>query len=145
MNASLLLGLALVIGAPAKEPPKKEEPSIVGEWFAESAVMAGMPAPKAPDMMKFNFTKDGELIVREGGNKDEAGKYTLDPKKKPMEMDLIPPARSKEMNILAIYKLEGDTLTICAARQGKRPTEFASTAENQCMLLVLKRAKKEKE
>jgi uncharacterized protein (TIGR03067 family) len=144
MNATLMLGIALLVGAPIKEADKKEELSVVGDWVAESATMAGMEEPKRDKTMLFTFTKEGKLIVNERG-RDEAGGYTIDTKKKPMEMDLIPPEKVKDQNLLAIFKLEKDTLTICASREGKRPTDFTSTAENKQMLVVLKKVKKEKE
>jgi uncharacterized protein (TIGR03067 family) len=145
MNATLMLGLALLVGAPIKDGPKKDEPTIVGEWVVESMVAEGMPAPKDELGIVFSFSKEGQLTVHENkGGKEEAGKYTIDLKKKPSEMDLIPPEKVKDKTILAIVKIEGDTLTICADRKGNRPTEFTSTPENKTMLLVLKRVKKEK-
>ena len=145
MNTSLVLSLALIVGAPAKEAPKKEEPSVVGEWVAESGVVAGEVMPKNEKLPTFIFTKDGKLTVVEGNkkDKDDTGGYKIDTTKKPAELDLIPPPAVKDRNILAIFKIEGDTLTICAKRDGTRPTEFVSTKENQAMLIVLKRVKKD--
>ena len=38
MSPSLLVGLALAVGAPAPKGPPKKDPPIVGEWVAQSAV-----------------------------------------------------------------------------------------------------------
>ncbi len=144
MNATLMLGLALVVSAPIKDPPKKDEPSIVGEWFAQSGVAAGVPLPPPKEALKFTFTKDGKLLIKEGTKGDE-GKYKSDATKKPAELDLIPPEDKPKPTLSAIYKLEDDKLIICMLRDGsgKRPTSFESTKDNGYMLLTFTRAKKE--
>jgi hypothetical protein len=44
---------------------------------------------------------------------------------------------------LGIYKLDGDTLTICLeARGNERPTEFATKEGSVANLIVLKRVQK---
>jgi uncharacterized protein (TIGR03067 family) len=143
MTPSLFVGLALVVGAPTKKEPAKEPPSIVGEWVPESAVRGGKP-DNPPAGTSITFTSDGKAIMKEGGDrKPEEGTYKADPKKTPAEIDIAPPAADKGPTILAIYKIEGDTLTVCLTLGGERPKEFASPPGSEVMLITCKRAKKE--
>ena len=93
MYSSLLLGLALSVGAPAaKEAPKKEVPSIVGEWIGEKAVAGGKENPVPEGGISFTFTADGKLKVKAGANeKPEAATYKIDTKKTPFEIDIEAP------------------------------------------------------
>jgi uncharacterized protein (TIGR03067 family) len=139
----LLLGLAIGIGAPAvKDPPKKDPPSIVGEWVPQSAVIGGKNDPP-PAGTTFEFTKDGKAIMKEPGSKGDEMNYSVDLKKDPMEIDLKESAGMKEMVMPGILKIDGDTLTICIAMVGERPKTFASPANSNNMLITMKRAKKD--
>jgi uncharacterized protein (TIGR03067 family) len=145
--SSLLVGLALTVGAPAvkeKEPAKSA--SIVGEWTGEKAVVGGKELPVPEGGVAMTFTEDGKLIVREGKvERTENGSYKIDAKKDPAEIDLMPPADKKDPTIAGIYKVDGDTLTLAFTRGapgGARPTKFESPADSPIMVLTLKRAKK---
>lgn len=136
----LPLILALTIAAPAQKEGAKEPPSIVGEWIGATGIRDGKPKPPPPGTAMI-FEKEGALILTEGGKApEEKGTYKLDPKKSPAEMDLSPPG--KERTMLAIYKIEGDTLTIAFSMGNDRPKEFASPAGSGIMLITLKRAAK---
>ncbi len=141
----LLVALALVAGAPnKKDPPAKDPPSIVGEWTGESAVAGGKPKPAPDGGITFTFAADGKLFVREGNrDKPEEGTYKSDPKKSPGEIDLVPQLGGKAPTLQGIYKIEGDTLTLCFTLGGERPMEFASPAGSETMVITCKRAKKE--
>lgn len=143
MNTSLLVGFAIVIGAPAKkEAPAKEPPSLVGEWVGESAVRGGKP-DNPPAGTTITFAADGKVFMKEGGDaKAEEGTYKVDIKKMPAELDLVPSLADKAPTLVAIYKIEGDTLTIALTLGGERPKEFASPPGSQVMLVTCKRAKK---
>src|SRR5947207_1681192 len=124
----VLLSLAVVVGAPgAKDPPKKEPPSIVGEWNFESMIFGGTPMP-APEGAKLEFTKDGKCIAYEKADKPDESKYTVDAKKEPNEIDIKESGGMKDMVMAGIYKIEGDTLTICMSIAGDRPKTFESPA-----------------
>ena len=145
MSASLLVGLALVVGAPAKkDSPAKEPPSLVGEWAAVSGVSDGKPDNPEPGTT-ITFTADGKVLLKEGKDdrKDEQVTYKCDPKKDPAEIEIVPPAKEKEPTMLGIYKIEGDKLILCLSMGGERPKEFASAAGSKFMLVTCKRAKKE--
>ena len=81
-------------------------------------------------------------VVEGGKERDEHGTYKLDAKKKPAEIDITPP--KEDGTHLGIFKIDGDTLTICMSDKGasERPTKFESPEGSKVMLLTLKRAKK---
>ncbi|HJZ91377.1 MAG TPA: TIGR03067 domain-containing protein [Gemmataceae bacterium] len=144
MYSSLLLGLAVAVGAPGKDAPK-EKASIVGTWNGEKAVAGGKDLPVPEGGVSFTFTEDGKVMVTEGKReKPDTGTYKLDPKKDPAEIDLTPPPEKKEKVVLGIYKLDGDTLTLCFGKDGgARPTKFESPEGSQVIVITLQRAKKE--
>lgn len=146
MYSSLLVGLAIAVGAPAvKEPPAKA-PSIVGQWTGEKAVAGGKELPVPAGGISFTFEEDGKLHIREGmRDKVDTGSYKLDAKKDPAEIDLMPPADKKEPVVSGIYKLDGDTLTFAFSRGapgGARPTKFESPEGSEVIVMTLKRVKK---
>jgi uncharacterized protein (TIGR03067 family) len=140
----MLIGLAVTIGAPGtKDPPKKDPPSIVSEWVGEKAVSGGRVKPAPEGGIVFSFSADGMLTVTEARReKPEAVPYKLDAKKSPAEIDITP---QKEEKVLGIYKIEGDTLTICFAGgpDAKRPSKFESPEGERIILMTFKRAKKD--
>src|SRR5262245_34346883 len=100
MYSSLLLGLAVAVGAPGKDAPK-EKPSIGGAWNGEKAVAGSEDLPVPEGGVWFTFTEDGKVMVTEGKReKPDTGTYKLDPKKDPAEIDLTPPPEKKEKMVL---------------------------------------------
>jgi uncharacterized protein (TIGR03067 family) len=144
MYPSLLTALALVAGAPAaKDPPKKDTNPLLGEWTGEKAETGGMPLPVPVGGMTMEFKPDGKVVMTDAGKPPEEGGYKADPKKDPHEIDIVPPAAGgKVMTMLGIYKVDGDTLTVCLAAAGERPKKFESAAGQATLLLTFKRAKK---
>jgi uncharacterized protein (TIGR03067 family) len=148
MSATLLIGLALAVGAPGpKETPKKEA-TIVGEWIGEKAIAGGKELPVPPGGISFTFMADGQMMVKEGVKREKAdtGSYKLDPKKDPAEIDLVPPMKKNDPIVQGIYKLDGDTLILCFGRgaPGKeRPKKFESPEGSDLIVITMKRAKKD--
>jgi uncharacterized protein (TIGR03067 family) len=138
-----ILILALAVAAPAaKEPPKKDEPTLVGVWAAESGIKNGRPDTNPTDAT-LEFTADGKVTLKEKG-RDITGTYTSDPKKDPPELDLTLSAGGMSIAMPGIFKIEKDTLTICLVPTGDRPKRFESVEGSMNMLLTLKRTKPEK-
>lgn len=138
----LVAGLALLVAAPAtKDPPKKEPPSLVGVWNIESAVKGGKAEPSDAEG-SLEFTKDGNAILKERGKAINAT-YKSDAKKSPAEMDLTISDRGMSFTMNGIYKFDGESLIICLAFMGERPTKFESPERAMTVLLTLKRAKKD--
>jgi uncharacterized protein (TIGR03067 family) len=142
MTPAVLFGLVLTVAAPDKDAAKKESPSIVGEWDGEKSVRGGMERPIPDGGVKVTFTTDGKMLFKEGNKDQETGSYKLDATKSPGEIDITPP--KEDGTLIGIFKIDGDTLTICLADKGSsdRPTKFESLAGTNVMLVTLKRVKK---
>lgn len=146
MTPTVLIGLTLAVAAPApKEAPKKDPPSLVGDWAVQSAVRGGK-VEKDDGPASITFTADGKLRVREGKReKPEEIPYTHNPKKDPAEIDLTEPGGGMKGGevMKGIYRIDGDTLLLCLSMEGDRPTTFDSPAGANRILVTLKRVKKE--
>jgi uncharacterized protein (TIGR03067 family) len=141
MTTTLFVGLALAVAAPiGKDPPKKDGPTLVGEWTVESVVKGGKPAPEDRDGA-LEFTADGKAILKER-SKTITGTYSSDAKKDPAEVDITLEEQGMRITLSGIYKFEKDTLTVCFAFQAERPKAFETPEATMTVLLTLKRAKK---
>lgn len=130
-----LLAITVTLSAPAGKEAKAEPGKIEGNWIVEKYIQGG----KEDENRKgshFTF-KDGEVSVQEEGGKGIA--YKVDPKANPATLDLTFIAV-----IPAIYKVDGDTLTICfpKGKKGERPKKFESPEGSEIVLMILKRDKK---
>jgi clostripain len=123
---------------------KQELERLQGEWIMVSREVRG---EKAPDEMvkQFKLTIRGnQWIVRSSQGEQAPTTLKIDPSRHPKSIDLTIRDGHKEMVLPGIYKLEGDTLTVCRATATgdvERPQEFKTTAE-EGLLIVWKRATK---
>ena len=132
------LALADKPAAAGQGADQKDEEKIVGTWAVVSEEHGGQKtAEEELKGLRLILAADGKLTQKQG-EREEEGAYKLDPAKAPKEIDVS--AHNKMLP--GIYKLEGDTLTLCADHGGaERPTEFASKAGTDVVLVVLKREK----
>lgn len=137
---SVLLVLAVMLGAPGpKDRPKKDVDPLLGEWVIEKAEVSGQPVSDKAGEWTMDFKAGGKIISRERANAPEEWEYTANPKKDPPEIDIIPAAKRKSPSMAGIYKVEGDTLTICVGDIDKRPTKFETSARNAQAIFTFKR------
>jgi uncharacterized protein (TIGR03067 family) len=144
MTTLLLFGLALATSAPAPKDAPKNESTIVGEWVVDSMTLGGLAGLKSPAGVKYEFTGDGHWLIHRGGGEARIEReYKLDSKTDPPSID-VSEGIAKPRVTLGIYRLEGNTLTLCFAGTGEadRPKTFESPAGSRVLLLVLKKVKK---
>src|SRR5262249_1316708 len=120
---------------------EKELEKLQGEWTMVSLEQRGR---KTPDenvrLMKLTVKGDQWIVSRQGGTGEQRETIKIDPSQNPGTLDMTGPAG---FTSLGIYKLEGDTLTLCRTIERgdiDRPHEFKTTPE-EGILVVWKRAK----
>ena len=139
-----LLALALLAADAAKDDAvKKELAKLQGTWKITAGESEGTSMPEA-------FLEGGRWSLKDNtysfelGDQSEQGKFKLDPSKMPATIDLeITAGNDKGKTQVGIYKLEGDTLTVCFAHPGdkERPTKFATKEGTDQLMFVFKRDK----
>ena len=143
--AALLLSLAVAAGDDKKtdDKPAADLKALAGKWKLEKAELGGKDALGFLKDLKFEIGEGGKYAIELGGQKD-IGTFSVDPSKKPAEMDIKgTEGPNKDKTIKAIYKLDGDTVTICyGLGGGDRPTKFETKEGTMQFLAVYKREKK---
>ncbi len=149
MRARLLLVVAagLLVAADTKDDAaKKELQKFKGTWVLVSGEMDGKPLTD-DQVKKSKITWDGDkatLVTPHQSDKPFEAKITVDPSKRPREMDWVRPAGpGAGVTMHAIYEFDGnDKYKVCFDPSGKeRPKEFATRAGTGHMLHVWKRQK----
>jgi uncharacterized protein (TIGR03067 family) len=141
MNA-IFLGLSLMAAAPGLKDPPAKPPTVEGEWTVESSLLGG----KSDGVMEMYpidkiVIADGNWYVVRGGDKGTGSTVVLDTKQNPPHLDLTYPGKG-EVATKGIYKLDGDTLTLCYVLNGDRPTKIESPPNSSVRMMTLKRLKK---
>lgn len=141
MSTHLLLALALAlpVGAPALKPAPKAPARnpLVGEWAFQALVADGEAEPNPGCTL--TFAADGYFVAQQDGRHEGSGRYTSDPSTDPPQVDMDQEAT--EGTLKGVWRLEGDTLTICLSEDSRRgrPSAFAAPAGSGYLLATFKR------
>jgi RNA polymerase sigma factor (sigma-70 family) len=139
-----------------KDKPKEDKPgadkqAIQGVWQVTDVETNDKKTPGLAGTLpkiktqQWTFTADKVTPWMPGEKDIPAVPYTLDPSKKPKEID-ITPEKGNDLQS-GVYSLEGDVLKLCFARPhgGPRPTELAADEAGKNILLTFKRVTADKE
>src|SRR5262245_15355975 len=145
MSPALLLAISLA--APALKDPKPAT-DLLGLWEYQQSFSNGKDAPSNRDApLRYEFRKDGTYVISEG-DKEIVGprEFHFDSKVSPATLDTqaTKSPRGDWAYALAIYKIEGDQLTICKVMPGKpRPTAFETEPGSPNYMMIFRRVKKD--
>jgi RNA polymerase sigma factor (sigma-70 family) len=119
--------------APKEEKPRSDKEALQGTWVE---VSRGKDGEKLPEDQRWKLVFDGDKVTVEGAKRRE-GTYTIDPEKKPKEIDLT--LGSLVLN--GIYERMGATLKTLW-REHDRPGLPADFDAEKGLLIVFKKEMK---
>ena len=125
---------------------KEEMDKLQGEWIMAALEQRG-EKPRAMTARQTKLTVVGNqwtVTPAAGQGPTRQWKFHVDPTQNPKAIDLALKVGNNEIIVPGIYKMEGDTLTVCrtqAAGDVERPREFKTTVE-EGMIIVWKRVQK---
>jgi uncharacterized protein (TIGR03067 family) len=145
MRTVLCLGLAGYLAAAGsaapvgKDPPPKGPP-IVGEWEFVSLTVNGRT--DLGDPFVWAFAADGTMVIRKYDKVLSGPRrgYALGADGDPAALDVIADTADAGTPVYrGLWKVDGDTLTICTGNDGPRPAAFDSPKGSQAFLYVFRR------
>src|SRR5262249_47226167 len=146
-------GVALVMagaaglrgGAAAQQEGARQEQlgKVQGKWVLVSVNIDGKTQEEDEIKDRFMVVKGEKATALYKDKERGTASLKVDPSKSPAHIDsTYEDGPAKGTTLKGIYKIEGDTLTICYGGFGKdRPTEFARKPGSGTILVVQKRAK----
>jgi uncharacterized protein (TIGR03067 family) len=124
--------------ASADEPLTDQE-QLQGTWVLTTLERDGKAVPKTQlGKLHLKITFHGNQVTFEYPDHTELGTYQVEPTANPKTMDVVTELDKSK----GIYRLDGDSLTICGVPNGEeRPAEFATKRGTRQTLFLLKRQK----
>jgi uncharacterized protein (TIGR03067 family) len=144
VTAWMIAGSIAVAGGELELAIKKDKAALQGTWKVTASVSKGEKSSADDIKNLFLIFKGDAILVREGGKTEEKFSYSLDPLKTTKELDLTLKVGPQKGRVdRAIYKIEGDKLTICIQtnKDAPRPREFRSPVGSELWLVTLERTK----
>src|SRR5258708_2120986 len=113
LRAALVLTM-FVLAASAHGDDKADQKASVGQWKIEKAELGGVDSLAALKEFTLEIPAEGKYTLRAGEKVLETGTVTVDSAKTPKQMDIkATDGPNKGKTILAVYKIDGDTMTVC--------------------------------
>jgi uncharacterized protein (TIGR03067 family) len=145
MRALMVIGIiGLLVGADApSDAVKKEMALFEGEWSLESGEREGQAFPEDTVKSMRREVKDGVSTVTIGDRVVIKSKFTVDPSKKPRQIDFEAiEGEAKGTKLHGVYEFDGDTLKLCLTLADQdRATDFTTKADSGRTLTVWKKVK----
>jgi uncharacterized protein (TIGR03067 family) len=129
---------------PASPGAAAQEKGLDGTWVTESMEDSGSKTP-ADETKRWSMVLEGtKFTLRYEGKKHSTGTVKHNPAATPKTIEFtFADGPWNGQTFVGIYKVEGDTYTMCYAEKGRTtPTTFTTKPETATMLVVYKREKK---
>lgn len=142
--APLLSAAPQTAADPKADAVAKDLDALKGAWQMTSRINDGRETPAAQVKNRVMTFDAEKCVVRNGNKVIWEATYTIDPTTEPKSLDLTTPSAGpdKGKSRLAVYKLDGDSLTICfGAYRDVRPTDFTCKPVSNRLLITYQRAK----
>jgi uncharacterized protein (TIGR03067 family) len=143
LHTILIVAAGLVLGQ--DNEVKKELERLQGTWNLVGRELDGKMASEDDIKLlegKLVITGDKATYTARG---DDAREVTIkiDPTAQPRAIEwTITKGPAKGEKVLAIYKIEGDRLTVCSGTSERRPKQFATKAGSPFVIIVWQKQKK---
>ena len=139
---ALVLALATTSSGDDEKDRTEELKALIGTWTIDKAELGGVNVLEHLKPLDFDIKQGGKYTAKHGEEVDN-GAFTIDPSKAPKQMNIKPTGGpNKGKSVKSIYKLDGDTITVCYDLSGlERPVSFASKPNTTLYLAVYTRKK----
>jgi uncharacterized protein (TIGR03067 family) len=135
------VGLMLLAADGSDDATRKDLEKLQGAWKVEAAQQAGKDVAVDKLSMQGLVVEGDKATFKDPKTSDHDATIKLDASKKPATIDFV----NKDGKVLkqGLYQIDGDDLKLAFLSGEKgRPSELASKAGSDVVVLVLKRMKK---
>lgn len=124
-----LLLACLTASVAFADPPENPTAALQGRWTLLSCNDSELRGdPDEPNRVTLTFDADNFTlsVVNEGGTRELAGGFSVDPAPTPQTIDFTVRNDGAAATILGIFRISGDRLTIRWKTNEERPADFTS-------------------